>query len=115
MSDGGLAQPGGGGVTEHVVPVVGEDQGVLSLHRADTIRVAGPVVLSLDSIGFGRLNVAWRSADVPCMGCEICVEHGPVPSAELAARHTHCGPALLHCGACGHHACPFSGAARVEG
>lgn len=101
-------------MTEHVVPVDGHVQGVVALHgRADRIRVVAPCVLSLDSIGFGRLNVAWEVAaselDALCLGCELCVEHGPVPAAELVARHLDCA-ATLHCGACGHHACPASGA-----
>jgi hypothetical protein len=51
-------------VTEHILPTAGCTEGIVALHgRADTIRVGAgvrPLILSLDSIGFGRLNVAWR-------------------------------------------------------
>jgi hypothetical protein len=53
-------------MTEHPVPPTGDaSSGVIALHgRSDTILVLEPYIeLSLDSIGFGRLNVAWRRLD----------------------------------------------------
>lgn len=93
-------------MTEHVVPFEGHTAGIVVLHgRADTIRATGPVVLSLDSIGFGRLNVAWRRA--PCPECPACEALGSQSATDPG--HGACGT-LPHCGACGHHACPRSGA-----
>lgn len=47
-------------MTEHLVPVAGQDQGVITLHRDDTILCRGDVELALDGVGFGRLFVKWR-------------------------------------------------------
>ncbi|MFA5944602.1 MAG: hypothetical protein WC876_09070 [Candidatus Thermoplasmatota archaeon] len=98
-------------MTEHVVPEGDAEQGLVVLHgRTDTIRTTRPVILSLDSFGFGRLNVAWELAPVTgCTDCEVCKEVGPVPLEERAKRHLTCEGG--ECKVCSHHACPMPQAA----
>ena len=93
-------------MTEHVLPVDGHDQGVLQLtSKADTIRVVSPVVVGLDSFGFGGLKLAWeRLPASTCPDCSPCRIKGPVAPEDLASQHEHCGP-IPHCGTCGHHSC----------
>lgn len=90
-------------MTEHLLPVDGQSQGVVTLHKGDTIRTVQDVELALDSFGFGRLNVAWRRPAHPhrCEHCPTCAAGAP-PLLE-DADHDGC-TSVTRCPCCGHHA-----------